>query len=162
SDPNLQNIPIRTDEGRQIRLAFIPADQKNHSLLTADYSQIELRVLAHLSEEPALMKAFDEGADIHAAVAAEVFGVAPDQVSREQRAQAKIVNFGIIYGITAQGLARRIDGMNVKAANELIKSYNKRFARISSFMDECVLKARSDGYVETIVGRRRPVFDINS
>ncbi len=162
SDPNLQNIPIRTDEGRAIRQAFIPGEQKKHSLLTADYSQIELRVLAHLSEEPALMKAFHEGADIHATVAAEVFGVAPDQVSREQRAQAKVINFGIIYGITAQGLARRIDGMNIRGADELIKSYNKRFSRISTFMDECVQKARSDGYVETITGRRRPVFDITS
>lgn len=162
SDPNLQNIPIRTDEGRRIRLAFVPANRNTNVLLTADYSQIELRMLAHLSGEPALTAAFERGDDIHTTVAAEVFNVPQDQVTRDQRAQAKIINFGIIYGVTAQGLARRIDGLDVKAAQELIWAYNKRFARIASFMDECVLKAKSDGFVETLTGRRRPLPDINS
>jgi DNA polymerase I len=161
SDPNLQNIPIRTDEGRRIRLAFVPSTPSN-VLLTADYSQIELRMLAHLSEEPALMTAFKEGIDIHTTVASEVFGVALDQVSRDQRNQAKIINFGIIYGVTAQGLARRIDGMDVVSAGNLITAYNKRFPRIAQFMNECVQKAKADGYVETITGRRRPLPDINS
>ncbi len=162
SDPNLQNIPIRTDEGRRIRLAFVPTDPAKNVLLTADYSQVELRMLAHLSEEPALMKAFAEGIDIHTTVASEVFAVPLEQVSRDQRNQAKIINFGIIYGVTAQGLARRIDGMTIPAAADLITAYHKRFPRIAQFMDECVQKAKADGYVETIIGRRRPLPDINS
>ena len=105
SDPNLQNIPIRTDEGRRIRLAFVPGDPINNVLLTADYSQIELRVLAHITQEPALMKAFAEDEDIHKAVAAEVFNVPLDQVSRDQRGQAKTINFGIVYGVSAFGLS---------------------------------------------------------
>lgn len=161
SDPNLQNIPVRTDEGRRIRLAFVPSLPSN-VLLTADYSQIELRMLAHLSEEPALMKAFEEGIDIHATVASEVFGVPLDQVTRDQRNQAKIINFGIIYGVTAQGLARRIDGMSVVSAAQLIEAYNRRFPRVVRFMNECVNKARADGYVQTITGRRRPLSDIHS
>lgn len=189
SDPNLQNIPIRTDEGRRIRLAFVPGNAPKRAahevngteisssslpltssaapssanvLMTADYSQVELRVLAHFTHEPALLEAFANDEDIHKAVAAEVFGVPLDQVSREQRAQAKIINFGIIYGVSAYGLARRIEGLSVPAAQELIDSYNKRFPRIARFMDECVLHAKSHGYVETILGRRRPVLDINS
>lgn len=161
NDPNLQNIPIRSDEGRAIRLGFV-AGKADHKLIVADYSQIELRVLAHFTLEPALVQSFESGEDVHATVAAEVFGVAKDQVTKEQRAQAKIVNFGIIYGITAAGLARRIDGMNVAAANTLIRAYNKRFPGIERFMHECVEKARSDGYVETILGRRRPLPDIHS
>jgi DNA polymerase I len=160
SDPNLQNIPIRTDEGRRIRRAFV-ADAGN-SLVVADYSQIELRVLAHFTREPALMKAFENDEDIHAAVASEVFGVAPADVSKEMRSQAKVINFGIIYGITAVGLSRRIDGMTVPRADELIRAYNKRFPGIEKFMRECVEQARSTGYVETILGRRRPLPDIHS
>ena len=162
SDPNLQNIPIRSDEGRAIRLAFVPGDREKNVLLTADYSQIELRVLAHFTEEPALVKAFENDEDIHRAVAAEVFHVPLDQVSKEQRNQAKVVNFGIIYGVTAFGLARRIEGLSVPAAQELISSYNKRFPRILQFMQECVMKAQDVGYVETIRGRRRPLPDIGS
>jgi DNA polymerase I len=161
SDPNLQNIPIRTDEGRRIRLAFV-AGKPDHVLMTADYSQIELRVLAHFTEEPALMKAFEQDEDIHRAVASEVFNVPLDQVTRDQRGQAKTINFGIVYGVTAQGLARRIEGLNTKSAQELINAYNKRFPAIATFLQKCVMDAQAHGYVETILGRRRPVFDINS
>jgi DNA polymerase-1 len=160
SDPNLQNIPIRTDEGRRIRLAFVSA--KDHSLVVADYSQIELRILAHFTEEPALLRAFENDEDIHEAVACEVFGVTPEQVTKELRTQAKTINFGIIYGVTPMGLVRRIDGLDYKRADELIKTYNARFPSIDRFMQECVMKAKSDGYVETILGRRRPLPDINS
>jgi len=162
SDPNLQNIPIRTDEGRRIRLAFVPGDPKNNVLITADYSQIELRVLAHFTEEAALMKAFAADEDIHRAVAAEVFNVAREAVTREQRNYAKIVNFGIIYGVSPFGLARRIEGLTVDAARELIHAYNKRFPTIPRFLDRCVMEAQSQGYVETILGRRRPILDIKS
>ncbi|CAN5519541.1 DNA polymerase I [soil metagenome] len=162
SDPNLQNIPIRTEEGRAIRLAFVPGDRANNVLLTADYSQIELRVLAHYTQEPALVKAFENDEDIHRAVAAEVFHVPLAEVSKDQRNQAKTVNFGIIYGVTAFGLARRIDGLSVGAAQELINAYNKRFPSIQQFMQECVEHAQRFGYVQTLMGRRRPLPDINS
>lgn len=161
SDPNLQNIPIRTEEGRAIRLAFV-SGKPECVLLVADYSQIELRVLAHYTMEPALVAAFGNDEDVHTAVAAEVFGVPLDKVSKDQRGQAKIVNFGIIYGVTAQGLARRIDGLDVKGAAQLIKTYNARFPGIEKFMNLCIEKARGDGYVETILGRRRPIPDIHS
>ena len=161
SDPNLQNIPIRTDEGRRIRLAFV-AGKPDHVLMTADYSQIELRVLAHFTEEPALMKAFEADEDIHRAVASEVYNTPLDQVTREQRNSAKTINFGIIYGVTAHGLARRIDGLDYKGAADLIVAYNKRFPSISQFLQKCVMEAQSQGYVETILGRRRPINDINS
>jgi DNA polymerase I len=162
SDPNLQNIPIRTDEGRRIRLAFVPGDAKNNVLLTADYSQIELRVLAHFTEEPPLMRAFEQDEDIHRAVAAEVFNVPLEQVTRQQRGYAKTINFGIIYGVSAYGLARRIEGLTVQAAQELINAYNKRFPSIKKFLEKCVMEAQSQGYVETLVGRRRPVTEIAS
>jgi DNA polymerase-1 len=162
TDPNLQNIPIRTDEGRRIRLAFVPGDRERNILLTADYSQIELRVLAHFTQEPALLTAFENDEDIHAAVAAEVFGVPLAEVTRDQRGQAKTVNFGIIYGVTAFGLARRIGELSVGAAQDLINAYNKRFPSIQKFMDQCVMDAQANGYVETILGRRRPIFDIHS
>ena len=162
SDPNLQNIPIRTDEGRRIRMAFVPADPVNNVLLTADYSQIELRVLAHITQEPALMKAFENDEDIHKAVAAEVFGVPLDQVTRDQRGQAKTINFGIVYGVSAFGLSSRIEGLSRKGAQELIDAYNKRFPGIDKFNREAILKAQNHGYVETILGRRRPITEINS
>ncbi len=162
SDPNLQNIPIRTDEGRRIRLAFVPGDRGKNVLLTADYSQMELRVLAHFTQEPALLSAFEADEDIHRAVAAEVFSVPLDQVTRDQRGQAKTINFGIIYGVTAYGLARRIEGLTVQSAADLIARYNKRFPSIQSFLDKCVMEARTQGYVETILGRRRPIPEINS
>ena len=162
SDPNLQNIPIRSDEGRRIRLAFVPGDPVNNVLLAADYSQIELRVLAHITQEPALLKAFANDEDIHQAVAAEVFGVPLDQVTRDQRGQAKTINFGIVYGVTAFGLSSRIEGLTTKAAQELINAYNRRFPGIDKFNRDAVQKAQDQGYVETILGRRRPILEINS
>jgi DNA polymerase-1 len=162
SDPNLQNIPIRTDEGRRIRLAFVPGDRERNVLLTADYSQIELRLLAHFTEEPALLRAFEADEDVHRTVASEVFHVPLDQVSKDQRGQAKTINFGIIYGVSAYGLARRIEGLDQRAAQELINAYNKRFPSIKRFLEECVMHAQSHGYVETILGRRRPLPDISS
>lgn len=162
SDPNLQNIPIRTDEGRRIRLAFVPGDPVKNVLLTADYSQIELRMLAHFTQEPALLKAFEADEDIHRAVAAEVFGAKLEDVSREQRGYAKTINFGIIYGVSAWGLSDRIEGLSVEAARELIDTYNKRFPGIHKFFKKCVQEAQDKGYVETILGRRRPIPDINS
>jgi DNA polymerase-1 len=162
SDPNLQNIPIRTDEGRRIRLAFVPGDRERNVLLTADYSQIELRLLAHFTEEPALLRAFEADEDVHRTVASEVFHVPLDQVTKDQRGQAKTINFGIIYGVSAYGLARRIEGLDQRAAQELINAYNKRFPSIKRFLEECVMHAQSHGYVETMLGRRRPLPDISS
>ena len=162
SDPNLQNIPIRTDEGRRIRLAFVPGDRDHNVLLGVDYSQIELRLLAHFTQEPALLRAFAADEDVHKTVAAEVFGVPLESVTREQRSQAKTVNFGIIYGVSAFGLSSRIEGLNYAAATELITTYNKRFPTIQDFFKKCVADAQANGYVETILGRRRPIPDIHS
>jgi len=163
SDPNLQNIPIRTDIGREIRRAFVanPPGERTRTLVSADYSQIELRLLAHLSRDPALIEAFERGDDIHAAVAAQIHGVPIDRVSREQRNGAKMVNFGIVYGITAFGLARRL-GVSNYEADAIITGYKKRFAGITTFLHECIEQARANGYVETMLGRRRPIVDIES
>jgi len=161
SDPNLQNIPIRTDVGREIRRAFVAAPGK--LLVTADYSQVELRLLAHLSADEALQQAFREGEDIHRAVASEVFSVPASEVSREQRGAAKMVNFGIVYGITPYGLARRLGGeTDVPRAAAIIRDYKARFTGIEKFLQACVDKARGDGYVETICGRRRRIQEIDS
>jgi DNA polymerase-1 len=162
SDPNLQNIPIRTDEGRRIRLAFVPGDRQNNVLLAVDYSQIELRILAHFTEEPALLAAFAEDQDIHTAVAAQVFGVPLDQVTREQRGHAKTINFGIIYGVSAFGLSSRIEGLSNRGAQELIDAYNRKFPGIDQFSKKAIRTAQDQGYVETILGRRRPILEINS
>jgi DNA polymerase-1 len=159
SDPNLQNIPIRTEIGRDIRKAFIAPPGR--VLVTADYSQIELRLLAHLSRDPALIAAFNAGEDIHTAVAAQIHGVSPSEVTRDQRSGAKMVNFGIVYGITAFGLARRL-GIENDAAAEIIAGYKKRFAGITTFLEECIDQARRQGYVETMMKRRRPIVDIES
>jgi DNA polymerase-1 len=161
SDPNLQNIPIRSDEGNRIRMAFVPGDREKNVLLTADYSQIELRILAHLSGEPALINAFEADQDIHSIVAAEVFGVPQDQVTKDQRAQAKVINFGIIYGVSAYGLSWRIEGMTVQSADALIKAYHKRFPAIEGFFEKCLTEARTHGFVRTILGRRRPITDLS-
>lgn len=160
SDPNLQNIPIRTEIGRQIRKAFVA--EPGHVLVSADYSQIELRMLAHLSEDPRLTEAFKNDQDIHAAVASQVFDTPLDEVTPDQRAQAKMINFGIVYGITAFGLARRVEGLNNESARDLINGYRKRFAGIDTFLADCVLQAQNEGYVTTILGRRRNIDQINS
>lgn len=159
SDPNLQNIPIRTDVGREVRKAFI-ADEGN-VLVTADYSQIELRLLAHLSQDPGLIDAFEHEVDIHTAVAAQIAGKEPKDVTRDERAGAKMVNFGIVYGITAFGLARRLK-IDTARADQIITSYKKRFAGITTFLQECVQQARDHGFVVTMLGRRRPIPDIDS
>lgn len=159
SDPNLQNIPIRTDIGREIRKAFIAPP--GHLLITADYSQIELRLLAHLSRDPALIEAFHRGEDIHVAVAAQIHGVAPERVTKEQRNGAKMVNFGIVYGITSYGLARRLK-IGEKEAAEIIAGYKKKFAGITTFLEECIAQAKRYGYVETMLKRRRPIMGIDS
>ena len=166
SDPNLQNIPIRTETGRAVRKAFLAED--GCRLISADYSQIELRVLAHMSEDPALVEAFQQDMDIHTAVAAQVFDVKPSEVTREQRSGAKMVNFGIVYGITPYGLARRLgshpDGKpwEVDEAAQIINSYKERFARIDAFLQQCIEKAKKDGYVETILGRRRAIPQVHA
>ncbi len=154
SDPNLQNIPIRTDVGREIRKAFVAPPGR--LFITADYSQIELRVLAHLSKDEALVEAFHRGEDIHRAVAAQTFNVKPQDVMSEQRGVAKMINFGIVYGITAFGLARRLK-IGEKEAGRIITDYKSRFPRITTFLQECVEQARRHGYVETILKRRRPI-----
>ena len=159
SDPNLQNIPIRTDLGREIRKAFVAPEGR--VLITADYSQIELRLLAHLSKDPALSEAFHAGEDIHAAVAAQIHAVPLDQVTREQRSGAKMVNFGIVYGVTPFGLARRL-GISNTEAGEIIDGYKARFAGITTFLQECIDHAQQHGYVATMLGRRRPIHEIDS
>ena len=159
SDPNLQNIPVRTAEGRRIREAFVPA--KGHVFLAADYSQIELRVLAHLTEDPVLLEAFRAGEDIHRRTAAEVLDVPPDDVTPEMRNRAKVINFGILYGMGAQRLSREL-GIPMKEADAYIKRYFDRYARVRDFADRVVAKGREDGYVETLVGRRRPLPDLTS
>jgi DNA polymerase-1 len=164
SDPNLQNIPIRTDLGRQIRRAF--RAPPGHVLLSADYSQIELRLLAHLSQDPALLEAFEKDLDIHTAVAAEVFGVPLAEVTSEQRGTAKMVNFGIVYGITPYGLARRLPastaGSSVDAAKKIIDDYKRRYPKIDAFLARCVDMADANGYVETIAHRRRPIPEVRN
>jgi DNA polymerase-1 len=158
--PNLQNIPVRSEAGRQIRKAFVAAE--GCKLIVADYSQIELRILAHLSQDPALIDAFNNDQDIHAAVASQVFNTPLDEVTKEQRARAKVINFGIVYGITSYGLARRIEDLNEREARALIEDYRKRFAGIDQFLHECVQHALDHGYVKTILGRRRPIEQIHS
>ncbi len=131
-------------------------------LVSADYSQIELRILAHLSEDPRLTEAFENDRDIHAAVASEVFNTPLDQVTPEQRGHAKVINFGIVYGVTAYGLARRIDGLDNDSAKKLIHDYKQRFEGIDRFLAKCIQEAQAHGYVTTILGRRREVTEISS
>ncbi|MEM9882275.1 MAG: DNA polymerase I [Planctomycetota bacterium] len=160
SNPNLQNIPIRTEVGRQIRRAFVAAP--GSVLVSADYSQIELRMLAHLSDDPALIEAFRGDQDIHTAVAAQVFTVAPEDVTGEQRGHAKTINFGIIYGVTPFGLARRIEGLDLDGATKLIDDYKTTYAGIDRFLAACVEQATAEGYVTTILGRRRPIEQVQA
>lgn len=160
NNPNLQNIPIRTERGRQVRKAFIPRDT-NHTLLAADYSQIELRIIAALSEEETMMEAFKNGEDIHASTAAKVFNVPLEEVTREQRSNAKTVNFGIIYGVSAFGLSNQTD-LSRSEAKELIETYYKTYPKLRNYMSELVDFARDNGYVKTVLDRRRYLKDINS
>ncbi len=159
NDPNLQNIPIRTPEGRRVREAFVaPA---GHMIASADYSQIELRIMAHISGDAALLLAFRDGMDVHRATAAEVFGLSTDQVSSEQRRYAKVINFGLIYGMSAYGLARAL-GIDNTAAKNYIERYFARFSGVKNYMDETRRQAKAQGYVETVFGRRLYLPEINS
>ena len=160
NNPNLQNIPIRTERGRQVRKAFIPRDE-NYVLLAADYSQIELRIIAALSEEETMMNAFKNGEDIHASTAAKVFNVPLEEVTREQRSNAKTVNFGIIYGVSAFGLSNQTD-LSRSEAKELIDTYYETYPKLKAYMAAQVDFARDNGYVETVLNRRRYLKDINS
>ncbi len=158
-NPNLQNIPIRTEEGREIRRAFIP--REGFTLLACDYSQIELRIMAELSGDAGLRDAFIHGEDIHTATAARVFGVAKDEVTREMRSKAKMVNFGIIYGISAFGLSQRL-GIPRKEAQEIIEQYRANYPGVQGYLDSTIEFAQKHEYVETITGRRRYIRDINA
>ena len=159
SEPNLQNIPIRSEQGRRIRQAFIA--EKGYKLLAADYSQIELRIMAHLSGDKGLLTAFENGEDIHKATAAEVFGVTLDDVSSDQRRSAKAINFGLIYGMSAFGLARQLD-VGRKVAQQYIDRYFERYPGVLQYMDNIRKQAHDDGYVETLFGRRLYLPEINA
>lgn len=160
NNPNLQNIPIRTERGRQVRKAFIPRDE-DHVLLAADYSQIELRIIAALSQEDNMIKAFKENQDIHASTAANVFNVSIEEVTREQRSNAKTVNFGIVYGVSAFGLSNQTN-LSRGESKDLIETYYKTYPKLRDFIREQVDFAREHGYVQTVLGRRRYLRDINS
>ncbi len=159
NDPNLQNIPIRTPEGRRVREAFIAPP--GHVIASADYSQIELRIMAHISGDAALLLAFHDGMDVHRATAAEVFGVPTSQVSSEQRRYAKVINFGLIYGMSAFGLAKSL-GIDNTAARNYIERYFQRFSGVKQYMDDTRQQAKAKGYVETVFGRRLYLPEINS
>jgi DNA polymerase-1 len=160
NNPNLQNIPIRTERGRQVRKAFIPRNEE-YTLLAADYTQIELRIIAALSQEETMIEAFKNGEDIHASTASKVFNVPLKDVTREQRSNAKTVNFGIIYGVSAFGLSNQTD-LNRTEAKELIDTYYATYPKLRNFISEQVDFARDNGYVQTVLGRRRYLKDINS
>ena len=159
TEPNLQNIPVRTELGKPFRKFFVAED--GCVLIDADYSQIELRVLAHMSGDPTLTEAFRNNADIHTITASQVFGVPADSVSEELRKRAKAVNFGIIYGISAFSLAEDI-GVSRKAAQEYIDAYFRKYPRIREYLDETIAKAKEDGYVSTLFGRRRYVPELQA
>ena len=160
NNPNLQNIPIRTERGRQVRKAFIPRNE-NYTLLAADYSQIELRIIAALSHEDTMIEAFKQGQDIHASTASKVFNVPIEEVTREQRSNAKTVNFGIIYGVSAFGLSNQTD-LSRSEAKDLIDTYYATYPKLKRFIGEQINFARDHGYVQTVLGRRRYLKDINS
>ena len=160
NNPNLQNIPIREERGREIRKAFIPSDD-NHIILSADYSQIELRLMAHMSQDPSLCEAFLNNEDIHTATAAKIFKVPIAEVTREQRSSAKTANFGMIYGISAFGLSQRLN-ISRTEAKELIDGYFGTYTGVKTYMDSCIANAREKGYVTTLLGRKRYLPDINS
>lgn len=158
--PNLQNIPIRTERGREIRRAFIPRNEK-YTLLSADYSQIELRIIAELSGDESMIGAFRQGLDIHTATASKVYNIPLEEVSKDQRRNAKMVNFGIVYGISSFGLSERLNIPRAEARH-IIDQYFEKYPGIKAFMNNTVISARENGYVETIMGRRRYIRDINS
>jgi DNA polymerase-1 len=160
NNPNLQNIPIRDARGREIRKAFIPSDDE-HILLSADYSQIELRLMAHLSQDQGMIEAFRQNEDIHAATAAKIYHIDINQVSKEQRSKAKTANFGIIYGISAFGLAQRLN-ISRTEAKQLIDGYFASYPKVKDYMEATVRDAQKTGYAETIFGRRRYLRDISS
>src|SRR6056300_131550 len=160
NNPNLQNIPIRTERGQQVRKAFIPRDE-NHVLMAADYSQIELRIIAALSKDQGMVSAFQNEEDIHAATAAKVFGVPLEEVTREQRSNAKTVNFGIIYGVSAFGLSQQTN-LNRAESKELIETYYATYPKLRAYIQDQIDFARDHGYVATVLGRRRYLKDINS
>ncbi len=160
NNPNLQNIPIRTERGRQVRKAFVPRNEE-YTLLAADYSQIELRVIAAMSQEETMIEAFKNGEDIHASTAAKVFNVSLSDVTREQRGNAKTVNFGIIYGVSAFGLSNQTD-LSRTEAKELIETYYETYPKLRKYMSSQVDFARDHGYVTTLSNRRRYLKDINS
>jgi len=159
TDPNLQNIPVRTEEGRRIRDAFIA--EEGYRLLAADYSQIELRIMAHLSGDEGLVHAFENSLDVHKATAAEVFGVPLDAVESDQRRSAKAINFGLIYGMSAFGLAKQLD-IPRGEAQQYINLYFERYPGVKRYMDETRALAKEQGYVETVFGRRLYLPDINA
>lgn len=159
-NPNLQNIPIRTERGREVRKAFIPRDS-GHSIVSADYSQIELRIIAEISKDTNMMQAFIDNLDIHTATAANVYGIALDEVTSDQRRNAKAVNFGIIYGQSAFGLSQNL-GIPRKEAADIIEQYFAQFPGIKQYMTDTMNFARENGYVTTLMGRRRYLRDINS
>jgi DNA polymerase-1 len=159
NEPNLLNIPIRTAEGRRIREAFIAPP--GHRILSADYSQIELRIMAHLSHDETLMAAFASGEDVHRRTASDIFAVAPDQLTSEQRRYAKVINFGLIYGMSAFGLASAL-GIERSAAQQYMERYFARYPGVASYMQRTRESAREKGYVETVFGRRLFMVDINA
>jgi len=159
-NPNLQNIPIRTNRGREVRKAFI-ARNKDYFLMAADYSQIELRIIASLSNEENMINAFKKNEDIHASTASAVFNVPINQVSKEQRSNAKVVNFGIIYGVSAFGLSNQTN-LNRTESKELIEKYFEKYPKLKQYINNQISFARNNGYVETVLGRRRYLKDINS
>ena len=158
--PNLQNIPIRTERGREIRKAFVPSFE-NGLIMSADYSQIELRLMAHMSGDSLFIEAFRAGKDIHAATASKIFGVPEDQLTREQRNRAKVANFGIIYGISAFGLSQRL-GIPRQEAKQLIEGYFSSYPQVENYMNQMIQSAKEIGYVTTLYGRKRYLPDINS
>src|SRR6185503_949767 len=160
TDPNLQNIPIRTEEGRRIRSAFV-AGAGYESLLTADYSQIEMRIMAHLSDDEGLKEAFASGEDLHTTVASRVFSVAPEDVSLAQRAKIKAMSYGLAYGLSSFGLSRQLK-ISVDEASELRDEYFDRFGGVRDYLRDVVEIARREGYTETILGRRRYLPDLTS
>jgi DNA polymerase-1 len=160
TNPNLQNIPIRTQLGKEIRKAFVPRND-DYILLASDYSQIELRIIASLSQDKHMCEAFNNGIDIHLATAAKIYKVSLDEVSKDMRRNAKSVNFGLIYGISAFGLSEQL-GISRKEAQNLIDEYFNQYPQINTFIEESIAQAQTKGYVETILKRRRYLYDINS